>query len=216
MSHAGETAAAQAGSGVSLRRAVKAAVFGVAWLCVLPLIVISWLEKNLIRSEVLFVSASQLLAIVPSPIGSFMRAAFYSCTLNRCSWEVHIGFGSLFTHRGAALGARVSTGAYCVIGHADIGDDVMMASRVSIPSGKRQHLDDEGNLAPVLRFDRVAIGSECWVGEGAIILADVGPRAIVSAGALVIKTMPGGCLIGGNPARVLKELGSPSAAPAAE
>ncbi len=80
----------------------------------------------------------------------------------------------------------------------------MMASRVSVPSGKRQHLDDEGRLASTTRFDTVTIGDGTWVGEGAIIMADVGRQCIVSAGAVVSKEMPDSCLIGGNPARVLK------------
>jgi virginiamycin A acetyltransferase len=41
------------------------------------------------------------------------------------------------------------------------------------------------------------------VGEGAIIMADVGSRCIVSAGAVVIKPAPDASVLGGNPARVL-------------
>jgi acetyltransferase-like isoleucine patch superfamily enzyme len=97
-------------------------------------------------------------------------------------------------------------GAYCVIGHARIGDEVMMASRVSIPSGKRQHLDEAGRLSPgTTRFDTVVVGSRSWVGEGAIIMADVGRACVVSAGAVVGKPVPDGCLVGGNPARVIRE-----------
>jgi acetyltransferase-like isoleucine patch superfamily enzyme len=97
-------------------------------------------------------------------------------------------------------------GAYCVIGHADIGPEVMMGSRVSIPSGKRQHFDDSGQISSATRFDTVRIGRKCWIGEGAIILSDVGSGCIVSAGAVVIKSVPDRCIVGGNPAQVIKEL----------
>ena len=59
-----------------------------------------------------------------------------------------------------------------------------MGSRVSIPSGRRQHLDEAGRLADVDRFDVVSVGSGCWVGEGSILLASIGDRCIVSAGAM--------------------------------
>lgn len=199
-----------------MKSAIKLAVFVVAFVIVLPMVVLSWLEKRVARTEAVFVTFSQLLAVVPGPPGVWLRAAYYSGTLTKCSWECHVGFGSHFTHRGATVGWRASMGSYCVIGHADIGAHVMMASRVSVPSGKRQHLDESGNLAPVLRFDRVAIGERCWVGEGAIVLANVGAGSIVSAGAVVIQEMPGDSLIGGNPAKVVKELVRAPAGAAAE
>lgn len=144
--------------------------------------------------------------MLPGFPGQWLRGAYYFGTLERCSWETHIGFGSLFTHRSAIVGARVSTGAYCVIGSAAIGADVMIGSRVSIPSGKRQHLDDRGTLADITRFDQVSVGARSWVGEGAIIMADVGECSIVSAGAVVSREMPRGSLVGGNPAKVIRNL----------
>jgi acetyltransferase-like isoleucine patch superfamily enzyme len=191
---------------MSARRLIKRVVFGICLFLVSPAILASWIEKRTSSSEAIFVGVGQFLALVPSLLGAHIRAAYYFGSLLKCSWEVHIGFGSLFTHRGAALGTRVSMGAYCVIGHADIGDDVMMASRISVPSGKRQHLDESGQLSAIPKFDRVALGKGSWIGEGAIIMATVGESCIVSAGAVVVKEMPGDCLIGGNPAVVIKKL----------
>lgn len=82
----------------------------------------------------------------------------------------------------------------------------MMASRISVPSGKRQHIDEHGQLSSAPIFERVAIGNDCWIGEGVIVLADIGERCIVSAGAVVVKQAPEACLIAGNPAKVVKEL----------
>jgi acetyltransferase-like isoleucine patch superfamily enzyme len=193
---------------MSLRRAFKRAVFGVAWLVVLPAIVPVWLEKRLSRSEALFGLFSHLLALAPGPVGVSLRAAYYFATLDRCSWETHVGFGSLFTHRGATVGAQASMGCYCVLGHVDLGPAVVMASRVSVPSGKRQHLGDDGRFSAAPVFERVSIGAQTWVGEGAIILADVGPRCIISAGAVVTKEVGEGSLVGGNPAKLIKTLDS--------
>jgi len=89
----------------------------------------------------------------------------------------------------------------------------MIGSRVSIPSGKRQHLDDAGKLAARTRFETVSVGPQSWVGEGAILVASVGSECIVAAGAVVTNEMPSRCLIGGNPARVIREL-DPASPPA--
>ena len=197
----------------AVRRGVKAIAFAMALVMVLPLIVLSWLEKRLSRSELLFLLCAQSLAVVPGFPGQWLRGAYYFGTLDECSWEVRFGFGTVFTHRGATIGPRVSTGAYCVLGHVKIDEDVMIGSRVSIPSGKRQHLDEAGRLARVTRFDHVGVGAHSWIGEGAILLADVGEGCIVSAGAVVIDTMPAGQLIGGNPARVIRDIERAPAAP---
>jgi acetyltransferase-like isoleucine patch superfamily enzyme len=193
--------------GSAVRRALKALVFATAVLLVSPLILLTWIESVLIRGEGVFLTCAQLLAFAPGPPGAKLRGAFYSATLENCSWETHIGFGSVFTHRGALLAPHVSMGAYCVIGHAHLGSGVMMGSRVSIPSGKRQHFADAGGVVAETRYDTVKIGAGCWIGEGAIILADVGAGSVVAAGAVVVKAMPDACLVGGNPAQVLRTLG---------
>ncbi len=191
---------------MSARRALKRAVFGCGFVLASPGILLAWLEKKLSRGETVFVFFAQLFALFPGAPGVVVRGAFYYATLDRCSWETHVGFGSMFTHRGGTMAPHASMGSYCVLGHADIGAGVVMASRVSVPSGKRQHLGEGGQFSVAPVFERVAIGPQTWVGEGAIILADVGARCIVSAGAVVTKEIGGGCLVGGNPARVIKEL----------
>ena len=189
---------------MSARLIVKATVFAICVALVSPLIALAWIEKHALRGEVVFLLFAQLLAIAPGLPGSYLRGAYYFGTLDGCSWETHVGFGSLFTHRGGALGARASMGSYCIIGHARIGDEVMMGSRVSVPSGRRQHFDDAGQVTADARYETVAIGARSWIGEGAIIMADVGAACIVSSGAVVTKEMPDRCIIGGNPARLIR------------
>ena len=53
------------------------------------------------------------------------------------------------------------------------------------------------------------IGDHCWIASNSMIMAGVvlGRRTVVAAGAVVTKSFPDGfVLIGGNPARVLKEI----------
>ena len=188
------------------RQLLKAVAFGTCLVLVSPLILVARLEQHLWGGEAWFALLGQVLAPLPGLLGSYLRGAYYFGALDGSSWETRVGYGSIFTHRGGSLGVRASIGAYCVLGHANIGADVRMGSRVSIPSGRRQHLDENGELSTETRYDIVTVGSHTWVGEGAIIMADVGERCIVSAGAVVINEMPSHSIIAGNPARVIRTM----------
>jgi len=54
----------------------------------------------------------------------------------------------------------------------------------------------------------VEIGSDVWVGGGAIILPGVriGSRAVIGAGSVVTRDIPEGVFAAGNPCRVVREL----------
>ena len=56
----------------------------------------------------------------------------------------------------------------------------------------------------------IEIGDNCWLGADAIVLPGVrlGNHVVVAAGAVVTKSFPNDCVIGGVPARVIKTLGS--------
>lgn len=65
------------------------------------------------------------------------------------------------------------------------------------------------NLDEHLPGKDVLIGKDCWIGMNCVILPGVvlGDKTIVGAGAVVTKSFSeGNCIIGGNPARVIKEL----------
>lgn len=192
---------------MSPARWAKRGVFGLAALCVSPGWLACYLERRLGRGEQVFLTGGQALALIPGPPGVWLRAAYYWGVLERCDWEVHVGFGSLFVKRAASMGRHASMGHYCVIGNADIGPGAMIGSRVSVPSGKRQHLDDQGRLSGSAgTFDRVRIGARCWIGEAAIVLADVGDACIVAAGSVVGRPVPDRSIVSGNPARVVREV----------
>jgi maltose O-acetyltransferase len=66
-------------------------------------------------------------------------------------------------------------------------------------------------LDPVLRRSQeyaqpIDIGSDVWVGGGALILAGVriGDRSVIGAGSVVTRDIPDGMLAAGNPCRVIR------------
>ncbi len=54
----------------------------------------------------------------------------------------------------------------------------------------------------------ITIGSDVWVGAGALILPGVtiGDRAVIGAGSVVTRDVPAGVFAAGNPCRVIREI----------
>ena len=143
-------------------------------------------------------------AQLPGAPGNFFRAAFYHWTLRRCSLDTNISFGTFFVTPDTVVEEFVSIGSYCVVGRCRIGAWTQIASHVEIVSGRRQHeRDSEGRLGDAIHGE-VAIGSHCWIGASAIVMADVGDGSTIGAGAVVVKDIPAGVTAVGNPARVIR------------
>ena len=183
--------------------ASKLCAFAVSVVLVSPLSLVCRVERQLWSRDLFYGPCTQVLSLVPGLPGIYLRAGFYFVVLQKCSWKVHVGFGSLLANWPARLSEHVTIGAYCVLGHVDIQPNVRIASRVSIPSGKRQHLDDFRNGSGQTHYDTVRIGTGCWIGEGAILMANIGRHSIVSAGAVVVDEVPEFSIVGGNPAKVI-------------
>jgi len=153
-------------------------------------------------------SASESIARIPGMRGVYLRQAFYRRTLAGCGRDVYLGWQSVFSMREAKVGERAYIGRFCSIGFADIGEEAMLADGVQILSGGHEHSTDRTDNETIheqcQRYQKVRIGRGAWIGARAIIMADVGPDAIVGAGAVVNRPIPAGCVAVGVPARVVK------------
>ena len=183
---------------------IRSAVVRAAQLVVLPLIALCWVERVGFDAERCFAACAELLSLAPGWPGSVLRTAFYAATLRQCAFRTYISFGTLIVHRDAALERDVYLGPYCIIGSVEIAAGTKIASRVSVTSGRHQHGGGEaGSLDPEPRFERLSIGAQTWIGEGAIVMASVGRDSIVGAGSVVTRPMPDAVAVAGNPARPL-------------
>ncbi len=123
-------------------------------------------------------------------------------------WPIH--FSTIVTHpQNICIGIDTSPGYMpgCYIqgnGKVYIGDYTQIASNVGIISANHNIYDSRKH-----NNSMVSIGKYCWIGMNSVILPDVvlGDFTVVGAGSVVTKSFEEGyCVIGGNPARVIKRL----------
>lgn len=158
------------------------------------------------RLEPVYSFFAQAFALGPGLPGSYLRAAFYKMTLRQCSIDITIWFGTYFVQPGSSVGEMVSIGSYCVVGRSSIGPRTQIGSHVLIPSGRRQHVrQDDGTLSDCLVGETV-IGADCWIGDAAVVMAELGDGATVGAGAVVTRPVSPGTVVVGNPARPVERM----------
>src|SRR5205823_3105857 len=135
-----------------------------------------------------FLSWGQFCALLPGLLGSYLRRSFYNLTLYNCARDCYIGFLTLITSRETIIESGVYIGPMSVVGFAKLGRGALIGTRVGILNGGHQHerLSD-GRLTPFVPDNvlRTHIGADTWIGEAAIVMADIGARCIVGAGSLV-------------------------------
>lgn len=173
----------------------------VGWTCAL--------ETWAFNSQGFFAFWSHVFAVLPGTPGTFLRRAFYRWTLNRCAEDVTIQFGVLFSRQNSVLESGVFIGSYALIGSARIRENTLVGSRASLLSGRTQHemlASGQWSATDEQKLQRIEIGPNTWIGEGAILMADVGSGSMVAAGSVVSTAVPTGVMVGGNPARFIRRL----------
>jgi maltose O-acetyltransferase len=87
------------------------------------------------------------------------------------------------------------------------GENCMLAPGVHIYTATHPVNPFERNKGP--EFGKpVKIGDNCWIGGGAIINPGltIGDNVVIASGAVVTKDVPSNVVVGGNPARIIKEI----------
>lgn len=105
-------------------------------------------------------------------------------------------------------------------GNVEIGDDTIFGHNCILATGfhefkggmrkklyHRKHFKEEVREVPTTGHD-IKIGSGCWITSNVTIIGGVtiGDNVIIMAGAVVAKDIPSSVVIGGVPAKVIKQL----------
>ncbi len=114
-----------------------------------------------------------------------------------CGREIHVG-------------RRVFINQNCTLydlAEIRIGDDVMIGPNVSILSAS--HPVDPEQRRICVTGKPIIIERNVWIAAGATVIGGVtvGENAVVAAGAVVTRDVPPNTLVGGNPARVIRQIG---------
>ena len=96
-----------------------------------------------------------------------------------------------------------------IIGPVTIGSHVNLAQGIVVTAlnhnfeDTTRRIDEQG-----ISTQPVVIGDDVWIGANAVILPGVtiGHHVVVAAGAVVTKDVPDNCVVGGIPAKILKDL----------
>jgi len=178
-----------------------------ATLAMLPAVAIYRLASGLLGTDKAFPGWSQALALMPGLSGAYLRRAFYRLVLPECGDGACISFGTIFSHGTARVGRNVYVGAFCCLGDVTLEDDVLLGSHVSIANGGRQHGIERLDI-PIREqpgeWPHITIGRDTWIGDRAVVLADVGRHCVIGAGAVVTEPIPDYAIAVGVPARVVR------------
>lgn len=126
--------------------------------------------------------------------------------MTRISGSVHLNSPNKYI----VFGHHVQLGPFCRVS-ADVhfGNYVLCAANVSF-IGRNEHSYNHIGIpiwkSPRGKDGRTIVGNDVWIGHGAIILAGVkiGDGSIIAAGSVVTKDVPPATIVGGNPAKVIK------------
>lgn len=133
-------------------------------------------------------------------------------TGRRCRIEVN----GIFKHPVIIFGNNVNIGDEVRISASDsirIGNNVLIGSKVLIIDNSHGSYNGENQDIPNSAPDKrdivtapIIIGDNVWIGEGAVIKMGVtiGNGSIVGSNAVVTKSVPEGCIVGGVPAKIIK------------
>jgi len=142
-----------------------------------------------------------------------MRYVILKALVKNCGKNVSIGTNvKILGWEGLSLGANISIHSNCYIdatGEIEIGNDVSIAHNSTILSSNHGW---ELEKIPIkynpLYFSKVLIENDVWIGCGCRILAGViiESRSIVAAGAVVNKKVASNSIVGGVPAKLIKNI----------
>lgn len=190
-----------------MKNTIKKFVFVLCALLISPVTLAYFVLSAVLNKDNVLAGFSQLLCLIPGKPGVYLRSGFYRFILTQCSPNAVISFLVLFSQVDTEIDQGVYIGPQCNIGRCKIGKNTLLGSGVHIMSGKGQHNFDD--LSQPIKdqgghFEKISIGANSWLGNGAMVMANIGEGCVIGAGSVVINDIPDFAIAAGNPAKVIK------------
>ena len=174
-----------------------------------------FLSQELSGVSVRWLLAQLLLAPLPDFVGSRLRAELlralgFNIGNGVCFWSLPTLIGGGKLHHKLAIGRRSVFNVQCFFDLAapiSIGDFVGFGPQVMLITGAHQIGEAACRLGP-LDPKPIHIGNGAWLGARCTILPGVtiGDGAVIAAGSLVAKDVPPNTLVGGVPAKQIRQV----------
>jgi len=123
---------------------------------------------------------------------------------SKVSGKISLGYATTIGRYAELVGGTISIGSYCSLApHVAVYALNHPLNHLTTYIGQGLW---KGELKKHQTPQSVKIGSDVWLGHGAIVLAgvEIGDGAVIGAGAVVSKNIPPFTVAVGNPARVIK------------
>ncbi|MCF6160457.1 MAG: sugar O-acetyltransferase [Furfurilactobacillus sp.] len=91
----------------------------------------------------------------------------------------------------------------------NIGDNVMLGPSVDLYTAGHPIAADVRNMGLEYGYS-ITIGNDVWIGGGVKVCpgVNIGNNVIIAAGAVVVSDVPDNVIVGGTPAKIIREIGA--------
>jgi acetyltransferase-like isoleucine patch superfamily enzyme len=157
---------------------------------------------NLILEDNVFINALSAKGVIFGDNVTIARDSIILCT----GIVAHVGEG-ITIGNGTGINARAFFGGQ---GGIEIGNNVIIGPDTKIFS--ENHNFSDGDIVikkQGVTRKKVVIKDNCWIGAGVIVLSGViiEEGCVVAAGSVVTKSFPPNVIVGGVPAKIIKQRG---------
>lgn len=135
----------------------------------------------------------------------------FGCKLGGGYYKGVVELQPRFKHSKIVIGDNVAVNNnlfICAANYIEIGDDVLIGNNVTIMDFEAHGIEPHKRRGNNLIIGEVKIGRNVWIGNNVNILLNttIGENCIVALGSIVKGNFPANVIIGGAPAKVIKEI----------